>query len=66
MNHAHYSDSDRVRLAQTAHHRYVGPRELAQCEHGRFYSYRWVWSDSIENGDAEILRRRCQLCEASE
>ncbi len=44
-----------------------GPWELGHCEHGRVYSFRWIWSpgEGIEGGDMEMGKCSCQKCEAA-
>lgn len=58
------TDADRVRRATRSGRSMLGPTELAKCEHGRGYSYRWAWriGETIEDGDVEIVSHSCNLC----
>lgn len=70
-----YDDADRARLAILSPKgtRWLGPREVARCEHGRFYGYRWnaprdfdvddrPTRASFESGDVEALGGSCRKC----
>jgi len=58
------SDVERERLAVRAGSRMRGPWEQGHCEHGRLYSYRWVWrvGEGPEDGEVELGSARCKLC----
>jgi hypothetical protein len=71
----HYTDDDRARLATLSPKgtQWLGPREVARCQHGRFYGYRWNASHdsdesgrptraSFESGDIESLGGSCRIC----
>lgn len=56
------TNSERQLLSTEVDGVHFGPQEKAQCEHGRFYSYRWVWGDDIRDGEIEVLEWNCTLC----
>lgn len=74
-----YDDEDRACLATLAPpgDRWLGPKEVARCEHGRFYGFRWSaprdfdaegrpTRASFESGDIEALGGQCQACSPKE
>lgn len=70
-----YGDEDRCRLATLTPKgtRWLGPKEVARCEHGRFYGFRWnaprdfdvdgrPTPDSFSSGDLEARGGSCRKC----
>lgn len=46
----------------------AGPWENGRCEHGKLYSFRWVWRKSgcVEDSTPEYGKRGCKKCRAKE
>jgi hypothetical protein len=59
-------DEERIAKAKLERGKMRGPWEKSRCEHGRVYSFRWIWSieGSPEGGDIEMGKSGCKDCES--